>query len=242
MKLARPGGAAWPIPTLACAVQPEARSTFAGGGVSRPGVDPRFATAAVEVRNTAATSVGPGYLWTLRRVYPLLGETLPERQVSDLVAGAAILRREPPTGPLALFGQGVTAPLAIYAAILDPQVAEVVLADPPQSHTDPHTPEFLGILRIGDLPQNLALIYPPRLRSWARFPLLTSGPGRPIRSWAPAIASGSSPTCGSGGLVPGMMPADRCRLERAAAEPRPQEIHARSRAEDTMEHPQEEKP
>ena len=35
--------------------------------------------------------MGPGYLWTARRTYPLLGETLPERQVSDLLAAVALL-------------------------------------------------------------------------------------------------------------------------------------------------------
>lgn len=160
MKTTRTREAAWPVPTVAFAIQPEARSTFAGGGSSRPGMAAEFATAGVEVRNTGATSVGPGYLWTLRRVYPLLGQTLPERQVSDLLDGVAIMRREGATGPVAIFGQGDTAPLAIYAAILDPKISEVILANPPESHTDPKTPEFLGILRIGDLPQNLALLYP----------------------------------------------------------------------------------
>jgi hypothetical protein len=64
------------------------------------------------------------------------------------------------TGPVAVFGQGYTAPVAIYAAILDPQIAEIVLADCPVTHEDPKTPEFLGVLRIGDLPHNLALAYP----------------------------------------------------------------------------------
>jgi hypothetical protein len=117
-------------------------------------------TAGVEVRNTGATSVGPGYLWTLRRVYPLLGQTLPERQVDDLLAGIALLRRQAATGSVIVYGQGYTAPLAIYAAILDANVSEVVLADLPESHENPETPEFLGILRIGDLPHNLALLYP----------------------------------------------------------------------------------
>ncbi|MEN6493896.1 MAG: CocE/NonD family hydrolase [Thermoguttaceae bacterium] len=152
--------APWQVPTVAFAIQPEARSTFTGGGSSRPTMGQPFATAGVEVRNTGATSVGPGYLWTLRRVYPLLGQTLPERQVSDLLAGIALLRRDKSTGPVAVFGQGYTAPLAIYAALLDPNVSEVILADPPETHADPRTPEFLGILRVGDLPQNLALLYP----------------------------------------------------------------------------------
>lgn len=160
IKTRRPADAPWPSPMVAYAIQPEARSTFAGGGSSRPGIAAAAVTAGVEVRNTGVTSVGPGYLWTLRRVYPLLGQTLPERQVYDLLAGIALLRREPSTGPVAVFGQGPTAPLAVYAAILDPEIREVVLAEPPESHENPLTPEFLGILRIGDLPHNLALVYP----------------------------------------------------------------------------------
>ncbi len=159
-----------PTPTVVFAVQPEARSTFAGGGASRPGIAPEFASAGVEVRNTGATSVGPGYLWTLRRVYPLLGHTLPERQVHDLLAGAALLRQEPSTGPMTLFGQGEMAALAIYAAILDPQIGELILDAPPESHANPETAEFLGILRLGDLPQNLALFYPRPITFIGKMP------------------------------------------------------------------------
>lgn len=177
LKTARPGDAASILPTVAFAIQADARSTFAGGGSSRPAILPDFMTAGVEVRNTGATSVGPGYLWTLRRVYPLLGETLPERQVADLLAGLSVARRNAAAGPVALFGQGDTAVLAIYAAVLDPQVTEVILANPPESHTNPHTPELLGVLRIGDLPHNLALLYPrpitfvgavPKAFEWTR--------------------------------------------------------------------------
>jgi dienelactone hydrolase len=156
----RPEDAPGSVPTLVFAVQSDANRTFAGGGPSRPGVAEGVETAAVEVRNTGATSVGPGYLWTARRTYPLLGETLPERQVSDLIAAGRLLRERPQAGPMAVFGQGPTAALAIYAAVLDPQIAEIVLANPPISHEDPQGPEFLGVLRVGDLPHNLALVYP----------------------------------------------------------------------------------
>jgi len=190
VKTVRPQQAAWRVPTVAFAVQPEVRSTFAGGGASRPGIAAEFATAGVEIRNTGVTSVGPGYLWTLRRVYPMLGQTLSERQVHDLLAGIAVVRREASTGPVAVFGQGDTAPLAVYAAILDPQIAEVVLANPPESHADQNTPEFLGILRIGDLPQNLALVYPrpitfvgavPPAYEWTRQLYAKLGAGERIR-------------------------------------------------------------
>lgn len=161
---------AMPVPTVIFAVQSEARSTFTGGGVSRPGLAPEFASAGVEVRNTGATSVGPGYLWTLRRMYPLLGHSLPERQVHDLLAGVALMRQEPATGPIALFGQGDTAALAIYAAILDSQIGELILDAPPESHAKPETAEFLGILRVGDLPQNLALLYPRPITFVGKIP------------------------------------------------------------------------
>ena len=196
----RPQGAERPIPTLAFAVQPDARSTFAGGGSSRPRIPAEFATAAVEVRNTAATSVGPGYLWTARRTYPLLGQTLPERQVSDLLAAIALLRQEPVTGAVVVYGQGYTGPLAIYAALLDARVSEIVLADCPTSHEDPRTAEFLGVLRIGDLPHNLALAYPrpitfvgkmPEAYTWTRQLYEKLGAGdrirviRSVRDWRP---------------------------------------------------------
>lgn len=160
LKTALPEGAQWPVPLVAYALQPDARSGFCGGGSSRPGIPQGTGTVGVEVRNTAATSVGPGYLWSLRRAYPLLGQSLPERQVCDLLAGIALIRTQGFAGEITLFGQGYTAALAIYAALLDPGIGEVILADPPETHENPDTPEFAGILRFGDLPQNLALIYP----------------------------------------------------------------------------------
>ena len=157
-------------PVVLFAMQPEARSTFTGGGASRPGLAPEIASAGVEVRNTGASSVGPGYLWTLRRVYPLLGHTLPERQVHDLLAGTALMRQEPATGQTVLFGQGETAALAIYAAILDPKISEIILDSPPETHARSETAEFLGILRVGDLPQNLALLYPRPITFIGKIP------------------------------------------------------------------------
>jgi len=41
---------------------------------------------------------------------------------------------------------------------LEPQITEIVLADSPPSHEDLRTPEFLGVLRIGDLPRNIAFL------------------------------------------------------------------------------------
>lgn len=160
MKIMRYAAASWPTPTVAYAIQPAAKSTFAGGGTSRPAMAIPLTTAGIEVRNTGVTSIGQGYLWSLRRTYPLLGQTLPERQIYDLLAGVALLRQDAISGAVALFGQGHTAVLAVYAALLDTEISEVILTDLPTSHENPETPELLGILRIGDLPHNLALLWP----------------------------------------------------------------------------------
>ncbi len=152
------------------AMQPEATRSFAGGGPSRPAVPAPVTTAGVEVRGTGITSVGPGYHWTLRRTYPLLGQSLPERQTSDLMEGFALVREQLATGPTAMFGQGATAPAAIYATVLNPEVSELILAAPPESHEDNDTPEFLGVLRVGDLPHNLALVYPRPITIVGKLP------------------------------------------------------------------------
>lgn len=201
IKTARPNADRWPLPTLVFAVQPSAQSTFAGGGRSRPSIGGPVLTAAVEVRNTGATSVGQGYLWTALRSYPLVGQTLSERQVCDLLAGIKLLRQNEETGPISVFGQGPTAPLAIYAALLDPQIDELVLADLPASHEDPDTAQFLGVLRIGDLPHNLALTFPrpitfvgqvPKPYQWVKELYEKFGAGsqirvvKSVRDWRPS--------------------------------------------------------
>ncbi len=190
IQTSRPTSADGKLPFLAFPVQPDARSSFGGGGASRPGGRPDLARAAVEVRNSGATSVGPGYLWTARRMYPLLGQTLPERQVHDLLAAAALLRNQPEVEAVSLYGRGYTAPVAIYAGLLDPQVRELILADLPASHEEGETPEFLGILQVGDLPHNLSLFYPrpitfvgeiPPAYQWVRDVYQRLGAGEKIR-------------------------------------------------------------
>jgi len=166
----QPTDAVQPIAWLVTAANPQSRSTFNGGGGSRPAIPSEFATAVVEVRNTGASSIGPGYLWTVKRTYPLFGQSLPERQVSDLIEGISLLRSQPTSGNIAVYGEGKTATLAIYAALLDPTIDEIVLASPPTSHESPETDEYLGVLRVGDLPQNLALAFPRKITFIGEMP------------------------------------------------------------------------
>ncbi len=176
------------LPMVAHALPEDARTGFAGGSGSRPRVNAE--TLCVEVRNTGATSTGPGYLWTARRAYPMIGQTLPERQVSDLLAGIALARDQGICEDVAVYGNGQTAALAIYAAVLDEGISEVIIANPPTTHKNPETAEFLGILRIGDLPQNLALVYPrpitfvgemPEAYEWTKSVYERLGKGELVR-------------------------------------------------------------
>ncbi len=155
-------------PMVALALPPDALSGVGGRGA--PCIGDGLTTACIEVRNTGATSVGPGYLWTLRRTYPLFGQTLPERQICDLLAGIALARREIGRRPIAVYGTGHTAVLAIYAAILDENISEIILEAPPESHQDPTAPELPGILKIGDLPHNLALLFPRPITFIGKMP------------------------------------------------------------------------
>ncbi len=157
-------------PTVVYAMQPDATHSFSGGGPSRPSLPGPITTAGVEVRGTGLTSVGPGYYSTLRRTYPMLGQSLPERQTCDLLQGFSLVQQRLQTGPTALFGEGYTAPAAIYAAILNQDVSELILSTLPESHEDNDTPEFLGVLRVGDLPHNLALIYPRPITIVGKLP------------------------------------------------------------------------
>lgn len=155
-------------PIVACALAPDARS--GAYSIGAPPMGNNIATACIEVRNTGATSVGPGYLWTLRRTYPLFGQTLPERQVYDLLTGIAITRREAGHRPIAVYGERYTSVMAIYAALLDEKISEIILASPPESHANPATPALPGILKTGDLPHNLALLYPRPITFIGKIP------------------------------------------------------------------------
>ncbi|NLF33116.1 MAG: acetylxylan esterase [Planctomycetes bacterium] len=158
--LGLPRQGARPCPLIVAPLQAEARSPYSGWGAGVNRIDAGCsAFGTVEVRGTGRTSIGPGLEWTVRRAYPLLGCTLPERQTFDLLAGAAALRRQAGAGRVALYGTGASAALSVYAALLDETIEAVVLADPVWTH-EVGGPEFLGILRVGDFPHNLALLWP----------------------------------------------------------------------------------
>jgi cephalosporin-C deacetylase-like acetyl esterase len=126
-------------------------------------VDVKLGLGVVHVRGSAQTALGDGTMWFVRRMYPMLGQSLPERQTMDLLRGLHLARRDPTVSHLAVFGSGAVATCAVYAALLGP-VDELVLdlrgCGPSAFTHHDGGPEYPGILRVGDLVENLALFFP----------------------------------------------------------------------------------
>jgi cephalosporin-C deacetylase-like acetyl esterase len=99
-----------------------------------------------------------------------VGHTVDSMRLWDVLRAIEVLRREPHVDPdrITVMGRGVAAGLALYAAILDPKVHQVLLLYPPSSHVD--GPWFLNVLRYTDLPEVAALMAPRRLNFYGRIP------------------------------------------------------------------------
>jgi dienelactone hydrolase len=86
---------------------------------------------------------------TIERSMALLGMTADSMRVSELAAA-------PANGHFV--GRGEAGILAAYAALLRPSVKSVTIVDPPASHRS--GPQFLGILKICDIPEALGALAP----------------------------------------------------------------------------------
>jgi dienelactone hydrolase len=100
----------------------------------------------------------PNYV---ERSHYLLGRTVDSGRVWDIAATARYLRtlhNNPP--PLFVAGEGATAVLAIYAALLEPDIAGLMLRQPPASHLAGSAPALLNVLRVCDVPEALGMVAP----------------------------------------------------------------------------------
>ncbi|MBM3803964.1 MAG: hypothetical protein FJW26_16800 [Acidimicrobiia bacterium] len=111
--------------------------------------------------------------WTVKnppnyveRSHALLGRTVETGRVWDLAAVARGLAVERAPTPVYLVGEGASGILAAYAALWAPEVAGVMLDDPPSSHQEAAAPALLNVLRICDVPHLLGMLAPKPL--WLR--------------------------------------------------------------------------
>ncbi|MBL9121986.1 MAG: acetylxylan esterase [Planctomycetaceae bacterium] len=96
------------------------------------------------------------------RRFVLTGTTVDEGRIFD-VRRAIEAAREllAPEARIELAGRGPAAGIALYAALFEPGVDSVELADLAVSHRE--GPVLIGVLRVLDVPQALALLFPRRV-------------------------------------------------------------------------------
>ena len=97
-----------------------------------------------------------------------LGRTVDSMRLWDVLQAVRVLRERTGGAPVAVAGIGVSAGLALYAGILDEQVAQAILFSAPSSHVE--GPIFLNVLRYTDLPEAAALMAPRRVTFYGRLP------------------------------------------------------------------------
>lgn len=103
------------------------------------------------------------------RSHALLGRTVDAGRVWDALSAVAYLRanenraegsQEP---KIRLAGSRNSSVIAAYATVLDEKISGATLIHPPPSHLSDDVPQFLNVLRIGDIQDALGLIAPRSL-------------------------------------------------------------------------------
>ncbi|MEO6809517.1 MAG: prolyl oligopeptidase family serine peptidase, partial [Isosphaeraceae bacterium] len=122
----------------------------------------------VAPRGVGPTAWDPKKETHIRRRFALLGQTLDGMRVWDVRRALAALRSIDALQGEAtelLGGKGRSAPLALWAAVFEPEVDRVRLEDPPTSLRE--GPIFLNLDRVLGMPQALALLYPRKVELYA---------------------------------------------------------------------------
>jgi hypothetical protein len=103
----------------------------------------------------------PNYV---ERAHYLLGRTVDSGRVWDLAATAGYLRQlHQAQSAIHLAGEGASAVLSIYAALVDSHIAGLLLVRPCVSHRDDAAPALLNVLRVCDVPEAAGMLVPREL-------------------------------------------------------------------------------
>ncbi len=100
----------------------------------------------------------PNYV---ERSHYLLGRTSDSGRIWDIVAAARYLRAlHTEERPIYVVGEGAAAVLAIYAALLEPDIAGLIINQPAATHMEKSAPALLNVLRVCDIPEALGMLAP----------------------------------------------------------------------------------
>jgi len=106
--------------------------------------------------------------WTVKdppnyvaRSHALLGRTVDTGRVWDIAATARyVSAKHGGKLPVFVVGEGPAGVLAAYAALWEPEIAGVILRQPPTSHSRSQAPPLLNVLRVCDIPDVLGMLAP----------------------------------------------------------------------------------
>lgn len=155
------------------------------------GVNEGWNIAYFEARGIGETGWPADLQWHVRRSAAWTGRTVASMRVYDVLRCLAALRKIEAAGPkgrFAIAARGEMCAVALYAALLDGDVAAVLLKDPPATQNAPSRPdgrgeaiEMLNCLRITDLPQVAGLLFPTNV--------IMIGPAADSYDWAKQVYS-----------------------------------------------------
>jgi len=98
------------------------------------------------------------------------GRTIAAMQVWDILRAVEWAANEEgiPASSIAIYGKGEMGILALYAALFDQRVGQIILNDPPGSHWQ--SPALLNVLRVTDIAEVAGAFAPRRLASLTKLP------------------------------------------------------------------------
>jgi cephalosporin-C deacetylase-like acetyl esterase len=146
------------------ALEEFANQMMAGAGMAGVWIAPRG------IGPTRSAEAGTPADVHIKRRFALLGQTLDGQRVWDVRRGLAVLRTldEIKGAEVMLSAKDQMAGVALYAAIFEPNVSQVVLTRLPTSHRQ--GPTFLNVRRVLDTPQAVALMFPRKVILYQKDP------------------------------------------------------------------------
>jgi len=106
----------------------------------------------------------------IERTAVWVGRTIAAMQVWDILRAVSWVADEEKiaASSISLYGKGEMGILALYAALFEDRVRQVILNDPPASHWQ--RPALLNVLRVTDISEVAGALAPRRLVSLTRLP------------------------------------------------------------------------
>jgi hypothetical protein len=118
----------------------------------------------------AEQPMSPAEYTDVERSAAWTGRTIAAMQVWDIVRSIEWTANEEklPVSFVSLYGKGEMGIVALYAALLDERIKQVILRDAPGSHWQ--GPALLNVLRVTDIPEVAGALAPRRLVSLTKLP------------------------------------------------------------------------